>query len=467
MVSKGLGNFFSINKLLIFSTDILHAILRSRRSTNNHIDGFAYKPNYEFNKPSGYFEHKIFGNDINFYHFDGLDELGKIVEKLVPVERVKNIFSKNQEVFIDSGVLVDAAYSVPSSTGFPLILNGFGAYSLDISYYASINNKNAWETKSLDFTGKLRPSLSMELNTAMQMDLFYASTEIKFKSNVYSNHALETDIKIKNYTHASMKMKLPQDRNDIFSIRTQLLSKIEGEEKLLYGITNRYVNTTCTSPTIDETVGLKVCIDYSLPDVSDQDKVYPSLILSGPIMFDIHLDKADLSAKIFNFEYNWNAESDKSEGSIVFETPNTKIPRKLSATLLKNPTDYNLTMKMVNGERIQKILGLYKDSPQLRKLDFVISENEKPQLELEMSLAKEFISQTRRKVSPTFLLTIKEKKVAGMMGDINILDKNGIRQYDFDLTWETKKLKSTTAGTLLKSDKSTTLDTEIAYKVKF
>ena len=285
-------------------------------------------PNYNFNKPTGYFEHKIFGNDINFYRFEGLDELSDLIKKLVPIERVKNIFSKNQEVFIDSGTFLDISYGVPSLTGFPLVLNGFGAYSLDISYYASIDNDKIWETKSLDFTGKLRPSLSVELNANMQVDLFYGTTEIKFKSNVYSNYALEANLKVKDYTQASLKVKVPQDRNDIFSIRTELISKIEGRDSFLNGINNRFLNTSCTWPTIDETLGLKMCIDYSLPDVSDQSKNYPSMILSGPLIFDIHLDKADLSAKVFTFDYNWKTDRDKSEAVVIFETPNSKIPRK-------------------------------------------------------------------------------------------------------------------------------------------
>jgi hypothetical protein len=382
----------------------------------------------------------------------------------VPIEQVKNIFSKNEEVFVDSGTLIDVAYSVPSSTGFPLVLNAFGAYSLDISYYASINNKNVWETQSLDFSGKLRPSLSIELNSAMQMDLFYASTEVKFKSNVYSNYALETDLKVKDYTHASLKMKLPQDRNDIFSIRTQLISKIEGKDSLMYGISSRFANTSCSWPTIDETLGLKVCVNYTVPDVSDQEKVYPSLILSGPIGFDIHLDKADVSAKTFSFDYNWKPGNEQSEGSVTFETPNSKIPRKLSAILLTNPTDYNFTMNVINGEKNQKVLGFLKNSPELKSLDFMVIQNEKTNLKMEMSLKKEFISKSHRIARTQFLLTIQDQNVAGMKGEIRIMDKNDIRQYNYDLNFETKKLLSRVNGTLALTDTSTRLKATLLYK---
>jgi Domain of unknown function (DUF1943) len=163
-------------------TDIIDALLRSRRTpktTDNLIEGLLFNPKYEFNKPKGYYEHKIFGNDINFYQFEGFNELSDIIKKLVPIEQVKNVFSKKEEVLIKSGTLVDVSYTVPMSTGFPLVLSGFGAYSLDMQYVGAINNKDPWESESLDFTGKLKPSLSMELSTKMQIDLFYASTDIK------------------------------------------------------------------------------------------------------------------------------------------------------------------------------------------------------------------------------------------------------------------------------------------------
>jgi Domain of unknown function (DUF1943)/Domain of Unknown Function (DUF1081) len=449
-------------------TDIIRALLRTPRSAddNNLIGDFSYKPKYEFNKPSGYFEQKVYGNDINFYHFEGLDQLSNIIKKLVPLERVKNIFSKNKEVFKDTGTVVDISYTIPSSTGFPIILYAFGAYSLDISYYAAINNKNVWETKTLDFTGKLTPSLSIELNTAMQMDLFHALTEVKFKSNVYSNYALETDVLMRGNEKISVKVKVPQDRNDIFSIRTQLLSRIQDKEVMLYGITSRTQNNSCSWPTIDETLGLKLCIDYSLPDVSDQSKIYPSLILSGPIRFDIHLDKADMSAKIFTFDYNLQRKNVGIEASVVFQTPNAKIPRKLQANLMTDETDYNFTMNIINGEKIQKILGLLKYSSDIKSIDFSMSQNEQKHLSLEMSMVKKILTKSKSRTSTNFMLTIKDQKVAGMNGLINTLEKNGITQHDYDLHCETRRMRTDISGTLLLTASSITLDTQFAYKVR-
>ena len=97
---------------LIFCSDFLHTLLRSRRSVNqpeNLLDEFAYRPKYEFNKPNGYFEHKVYGNDINFLPFNDFSEFQGVVKRLVPLERIKDIFSSKRENFINSGTLVDVS----------------------------------------------------------------------------------------------------------------------------------------------------------------------------------------------------------------------------------------------------------------------------------------------------------------------------------------------------------------------
>lgn len=458
--------FFLRNYL--FYIDIIDTILRSRRSSqtsNKLIENIPYTQRYNFNKPTGYFEQKVFGNDINFYHFEGFDQLSDIIKKLVPLEQMRNVFSKNEEVFIKSGTLIDLSYTVPMSSGFPLVLSGFGAYSLDMVYYGSINNKDVWETFSLDLSGRLKPSLSMELSTKMQIDLFHATTDIKVKSNIYSNYAIEMDIRMEGNKYASLKMKLPQDRNAIFSIHSEIIGNIEGQEKLLNGITYRYMNSTCTWPSIDNMLGLKVCVDYSLPDVSDTDKVFPSLVLSGPIIFDIHLDKADLSAKIFNFEYQWNKGNELSHGSITFETPNTIIPRQFSAAIRTDPQNYNLTMAFKNGDQVHTALGFIRNSQDEKSADFSINLNDKRHFSMELSMVKKMLSKTRSSMIPKFMLIIRDQKVAGMAGIVKTTDKNNVTQHDVDLKFETKKMQSSAVGHIIITE--TSLTTKMQYSYKF
>lgn len=440
-------------------------MLRSRRSlrdTNLIAGKFPYEVKYDFKHPTGYFERKIFGNDVNLYSFDGFDELSEIIKKLVPIERMRNVFSKKEELYINSGTIIDVAYTVPMASGFPLVLSGFGAYTLDMSYYGDLNSRSVFE--SLDFIGKLKPSLSMELSTKMQVDLFHATTDVKVKSNIFSNYAVEADVKLKGNTYASIKMKLPQDRNDIFSIRSQLTSNIQGRETELYGISSRYKNSTCTWPSIDTMLGLKLCVDYSLPDVSDVEKVYPSLVLSGPVSFDIHLDKADLSAKIFNFEYKWEKGQESSTGSITFQTPETVIPRQFTATLLSSRQEYNLSMGFVNGEHSQTAHGYIKNTMTEKSAELTLNLNNNQYFQMKFKLHKKFSSKTRSSMTPYFLLVINDQRVAGMNGIIKTLDKNNVTQHDIDLKFETKKMASSAIGHVIFTETSLRSKMQYAYK---
>lgn len=381
------------------------------------------------------------------------------------MDQIKNIFSKKEEVFIKSGTLVDLSYTVPTSNGWPLILSGFGAYSLDMGYYGAVNNKNVWETNILDFNGRIKPSLSMELSTKMHIDLFHASTEVRVKSNIYSNYAVEAAMKIEGNKYTTLKVKLPQDRNDIFSIRSQLIGQIEGDDMLLNGITDRYKNSTCTWPSIDDMLGLKLCVDYSLPDVSDTNKTYPSLVLSGPIVFDIHLDKADLSAKIFNFEYQWNKGKEFSQGSITFETPSTMIPRQFYATLRTDIENYNITMGFKNGDKTQTALGYIKNSENEKSADFSLNINGKKHFSLELSSTRKIISKSKSSMNPKFMLIINDQKVAGMVGLIKSVEKNNVTQHDIELKFETKKMQSSVFGHCIKTDTSLTTQMQYTYKL--
>ena len=424
---------------------------------------FLFEENYDFKSPTGYFEQKIFGNDVNFYPFHGFDQLSDVIKKLVPIDRVRNIFSKKEETYIKSGTLIDVSYSVPTSSGFPLVLSGFGAYSLDMGYFGDL--ETMLETGSLDFIGKLKPSLSMELNTKMSIDLFHGTTEVKVKSNIFSNYAVEADVKLRGNVYASVKVKLPQDRNDILSLRSQLTSRLEGRETLLYGISNRYMNSSCTWPSIDSMMGLKMCVEYSLPDVSDTEKPYPSLVLSGPVIFDIHLDKADLSAKVFNFEYKWDKGEKVSNGSVTFETPHTKIPRQFTAKLLSTRQEYNMSMGFVNGDQQQNALGYIKNSPSEKLAELTLNLNENQYFSMQMSLLKKTLSPTRNSLTPKFLLIINDQRVAGMVGIIKILEKNNVTQHDIELKFETKKMASSATGQVLST--ATSLRSQMQYSYKF
>lgn len=53
----------------------------------------------------------------------------------------------------------------------------------------------------------------------MQADLFYGTSGIRVKSNLYSSSTVEMKALVDGKKMGSLEISLPQDRNEIFSAR--------------------------------------------------------------------------------------------------------------------------------------------------------------------------------------------------------------------------------------------------------
>lgn len=63
----------------------------------------------------------------------------------------------------------------------------------------------------------------------------------------------------------------------------------------------------CTWPTLDQTLGLKICADYQFPYPDTNITNSSSFLLNGPIKFEIFLKKADPTAKKYFLEYKYES----------------------------------------------------------------------------------------------------------------------------------------------------------------
>lgn len=326
----------------------------------------------------------MFGNDIQYNTLEGINEIATAMYKLNPMTQLKSIFSGKEINYTKSGVFLDVSYDVPLMSGFPLSIHAFGASSIDFRATGSLNAPNFFKNQQLDLHGKLKPSVSVDIIASMQSDYFYGSSGIRVKSNLYSSSSVDATVKIRGTKLASLQFNLPQDRNDIFSARSELLVIRHNVEIPQIGIPKRYSNATCTWPFIERSIGLKVCADFSLPDVSNATKLYPSLLLAGPVNLNIYLNKADVTAKSFLFEYRWDDLVDMSRGSIIFETPDSEIKRIFMANITKQPNNYNLSMSFQNGGKIHSAVGAYKNTKDEKRFEIYLNLDGKKNLALEV-----------------------------------------------------------------------------------
>lgn len=409
---------------------------------------FRYlSPNrYNMNNPRAAFGLKIFGNDVKYKTLEDLREVYTLLNHLNPENHLKQLLSGKEIIYTKSGVFLEASYEVPLSSGFPLALQAYGASSIDLRASGSLKSESFWGNPKFAIKGKLKPSISLDIIATMQSDYYYGSSGIRVKSNLYSSSSVEVNLTVNGKNHVSLQFGLPQDRNDIISGRSELLVLQYDKDPVRQpGIEKRYMNSTCMWSGIERALGLKVCSDFSLPDVSKSVRQLPSLLLCGPIDVEVHIDKADLSAKTFSFEYKWIESANKSSGSVVFETPNTDISRIFSANLTKEPDVYALEMKFENGQTMHSATATYKNTNDEKLVEAHLRIDGQKSFALEMGINKSPI-QNGWNFYPKFSLAVNNEQIARVSGTVKKVGKNKITQYDSDLEFGTKKFNGRLSG---------------------
>lgn len=409
---------------------------------------------------------KIFGNDLRYRTSEGPLEFNDLLQYVSLINYASIIFSGQELTYTKSGVFLDAFYQVPLITGVPLKVSALGASSLDTRFLGNFVNST---NEGYNVEVKFKPSVSVDVISNMNADLFYETIGVKVKANLYSSTAVEANIKLKTNPGdqlVSVQLNLPQERNEILSVRSEMTVLQEHNEIRQRGFKKRYTNSTCTWPYVEKAVGLKLCADYSLPDVSKTKLTHPSLILSGPVKLDIHLDKADPTARLFELEYRWVMDNltNIAEGSMIFHTPGSEIPRVFSANLTTTPSLYSASMDFRNGDLHHSAIGEYSFSEVKRHLNISLNLNGQEYLALEVGMNRTtwkngYIYQ------PKFLLEINRDKIAGMVGKLKVTNKNNVMQCDVEIVFETKRLRTKLGGYVMRNEVSLNVGLDLNYQV--
>ncbi|XP_052864104.1 apolipophorins [Anopheles cruzii] len=411
------------------------------REIQDEAEKLGYRLKSNFSRPQLTIGVKIFGNEM-LYLTEGME----VLQREIKWKLLKELFSGKEVAYTKSGVFLDTSYDVPLSSGLPLGLSIIGASSVDLRMTGMARAFDFWR-RLVDLEGKIKPSITVDMTATMKCDFMYAVTAIKVKSNLYSSSAWEAKLKVRGNDLAVLQVSLPQDRNEILSVRSEIFVLAEGGREIRQaGIERRYSNSTCTWPFIDQAIGLKLCANYSLPDVSSTSELeVPSLILSGPVSFDVSLEKADLTAKVFLLKYTWDGQHNQSIGTVTFETPFSQVPRIFRANVTLEAHRQTATMSFVNGNISHKAIGMYVSNQDQKRLEMSLNVNDRKYLALEMGYNKT-IARNGRIYHPTFYLSVNNERIAGMGGQVRQTEKNNITQWDYTVVFETKRLRAKAIG---------------------
>lgn len=188
------------------------------KNLKNKIDELPFELKYNFKQPKASLGIKVFGNDLQYFTVEGVQEVMDQVSKLDP-NYITKLLTEKEASYTKSGIILDASYTVPLTSGLPLSLSALGVSSVDIRLSGLFNSPGFRKTQMLDIEAKIKPSISIDVLTTMQSDFFYGAAGIRVKSNLYSSSAVETKFKVRGTRLISLHVNLPQDRNEIFSAK--------------------------------------------------------------------------------------------------------------------------------------------------------------------------------------------------------------------------------------------------------
>lgn len=305
-------------KMSKYMTGFLRS-LRSIPDTNNLWDGVKKLPNVidnNFNDPRITYSYKIFGNELEFRVLKGVNDIAMNLAALDPWNKMKKILSGKEIRYENTAMFLDVKYIVPSTVGLPVRLDISGSAACNFKLSGMLETGNFAAKNEINLVGNIAPSVSIDVTGKMTVDAVFKSAGIKLRSNIYSSSAVSLKLNIKGINLIRLDVELPNRQLEVFSIKTDVVfvssSGAESMEKPAVSKlsktlgSSRIANTTCSWPVLERLIGLKLCIDYQFPNVTNIANA-SYFVLNGPTLFRASVIKADPSAASYLFEYKWNA----------------------------------------------------------------------------------------------------------------------------------------------------------------
>lgn len=301
--------------------------------------------------------------------------------------------------------------------------------------------------------------MSVDVVGSMTVDAFYKSAGIKLRSNLYSSGAVQIHLDVNGLQSVRLSLGLPNKKIEVFSIGTDILlttgkgSEVE-EKPLGVLIAGQNVNdknwkqaivpggvisnTSCSWTALDRLVGLKLCVDYQLSNVTKNPSA-PYFVLSGPTLFKISLIKADPTAKNYLLEYKWEKTEvpfifsvsvvenyfrlitspvslqKQSLFRAAFDTPGSQVNRELSATVSFDAKTNNVTVLLRSAGNSIVAEGTYKSTENETFIDVGFDINGTKHLDASIGYAtKKF--QYGYTFSPQMHLIVNNERIAALSG---------------------------------------------------
>ncbi|XP_063615204.1 uncharacterized protein LOC134788259, partial [Penaeus indicus] len=322
-----------------YPEETIENILRNMRQNSDAdattLEGFLDKITDE---PEGSYYLRVFGNELHYHHFQGLENLIQTSGASNPLEFLMDLARKGDVDYTKSYQLMDIHHTVPTITGLPVRLNAKGTATLGLKMNGNFKAKSL---KNVNIEGYFHPSAAVQIDGLILVDAHVTHTGLKISSNLHTSTFIDGKLQIVGGKLVDVAINTPKDKVEVISVKTEFFY-LEDDQETRKEVENPFEAKGCSSGII----GVAVCGELGFTRRYPYSPAFP---FSGPFATSIYLEKTDTqTGYVFHFS--------KAQNQITFEfdTPESQSDHKISLDITKsgNKATFNIhtPFKSAQGE---------------------------------------------------------------------------------------------------------------------
>ncbi|XP_031633758.1 apolipophorins-like [Contarinia nasturtii] len=284
------------------------------------------------------FSVKMFGSELYFLSLgdnlpseskDFTKEFGRLLQNFL-----KDTKERKKKQYEVHALFLDAEFSYPTSSGFPLKIQsqGAGAFRLEASLKADIKDIQA-NPKNTKFAVSVSPSYNVQLTGIISVDGYEITTGVNVTSNVHSATGAQLSFELLNQGKGvDVKVDFPLKKQEILSFTHDIvfIQQNLGHPSITHNLKSAQKkdvsnNEDCFDQ-FQKYLGVTVCYElkYKKGEKLANSRLFP---LNGPVHASAYIE--------IEKQYHFNAAYDDSVQQkrtleLVFDTPESVDKRKVS-----------------------------------------------------------------------------------------------------------------------------------------
>ncbi|XP_076472801.1 uncharacterized protein LOC143302134 isoform X1 [Babylonia areolata] len=307
---------------------------------------------------------RMFGNEMAFQRFQGLDSLTSSSSFNMLDFLIK--LSKNHDISMTHSMeFLDTQMTVPTSCGLPLSLTVKGTATVDLKASGKVDLRKVSSTpRSLQIDGEIRPSGAIRVSGQMSVDAQVSRAALHVTGTLHSSTALKARVDLDRGRVLSMELDVPEDKMEIFDISSEFSivhNTVEKKQKMI--TENRKTVKVCTGELASRITGLELCGELQYPNASTRVSG-PYFPFTGPTSLSLALYKRDTHTS-YKLLAKRVENKKKTMAQLSFNTPGSKVDRSLAFDLVLNHEDKQLEVSAASPWKKAEFKGAITNTKKL------------------------------------------------------------------------------------------------------